>query len=76
MFAASLQHTMLFLLITLIAVLEAAWLLREIVPEGRDWQRIAWLLVPAVMLALVAGKPVRWPLTTNAHHICYTVRRR
>ena len=71
-FAAPLQHTMIFLLITLVAVLEAAWLLREIVPEGRDWQRIAWLLVPAVMLALVAGKPVRWPLTTQrASYLLY-----
>ncbi len=70
-FAAPLQHAIIFLLITLASIWEAAWVLREILPEGRDWQRIAWLLVPAAMLALAASKPVRWPLTTQRASYLY-----
>ena len=64
-FAAPAQHTIIFLLMTLVATLEAAWLFRHIVPEGRDWEYSAWLLAPGIMLALAASKPLRWPLTTQ-----------
>ena len=64
-FAPLVQHTMVFLTITAVATLEAAWSFRQIVPEGRDWEYSAWLLVPGIMLALAASKPRRWPLTTQ-----------
>ena len=64
-FAAPAQHTIIFLLMTSVATLEAAWWFRQIVPEGRDWEYAAWLLVPAVMLTLATSKPQRWPLTTQ-----------
>lgn len=64
-FAPLAQHTMVFLILTAVATLEAAWAFRQIAPEGRDWEYSAWLLVPGIMLALVANKPRRWPLTTQ-----------
>jgi uncharacterized membrane protein len=63
MFAETAQHALTFMLLTAVVTLESAWAMRELVPEGRDWQRMAWLSVPAAMLALAARKPVRWPLT-------------
>ena len=64
-FAPLAQHTMVFLIMTAVATLEAAWSFRQIAPEGRDWEYSAWLLAPGIMLALAASKPRHWPLTTQ-----------
>ena len=64
-FVPAAQHTMVFLIITLVVTLEAAWWFRQIAPEGRDWEYSAWLLVPGMLLTLAASKPTRWPLTTQ-----------
>jgi uncharacterized membrane protein len=65
------QHALGYLLLTAAATLEAAWMLGQLIPEGRDWQRMAWLAVPALMLALAAMPPVQWPL--NRQRVAYLV---
>lgn len=67
--SVSTQHVVVFWLVTLVAALEGAWALGQLVSEGSDWPRVAWLLVPGVMLALSTSPPVRWPLRN--HRLTY-----
>lgn len=54
------QHAAAFWLLTVLAALELSWALGEAVSGGRDWQRLAWALASAAMLAL-GSAAARWP---------------
>lgn len=53
-------HAVAFWLVTALATFELHWAVRELIDGGRDWPRLALLLVPGAMLAFAsAGR--RWP---------------
>lgn len=61
----STQHMVVFWLVTIVVALEGAWAIGQLVSEGSDWPRVAWLLAPGAMITLSTSPPQHWPLRSQ-----------
>lgn len=63
-------HVLGLWLLAGLAAWELAWWFREWLPPISSWLRLAWLLAPAALVALVSWRAVRgtpWPMDKHAH---------